>query len=99
MPVGQRSGKNVDEFSPGVLKTREHLALVGQRHQKGFERFSRSPLRSQQVVGVATARSAPNHLQSLARRHSLRPFLVPTQLLQQQCRSHAERAGQRDQGF
>jgi len=99
VPVGQRTGQEINEFGAGVLKARKHLALVGQGDEKRLEGLARPALRGQQMVGMAATGAAPNHLQPLPRGNSLRPLLVPADLLQEQGGSHAERAGQRQQSL
>src|ERR1700716_482618 len=51
------------------------------------------------MISMTAAGTAPAPLESLARRDALRALLVPAELLQQQCRSYAERARQRNQSF
>src|ERR1700688_3690589 len=47
VPIRQRSGEEVDELCAGVLEARKHFTLVGQRHEKGLEGFSRTALGGQ----------------------------------------------------
>jgi len=71
---------------PGVLKTRENLALVSQCDQEGLEHLVRPSLRREQMIGMAALGAPAHHLQAVPWDMLRAAFVSPTS-----CKSNAGR--------
>ena len=70
---------------PGMLEAREHLALVIERDEKGFERPARPAVRGQQVIRVAALGAATHDFEAFASRHVLRAAARLADVAEESC--------------
>jgi len=99
MAIVQHAGEQMNELDAGMLKTREHLAAIVQRHQKGLEDFARAALGGQKVIGMSAAGAAAHRLEPLTGADQLGAAVVDADSLHQGGRRDAQGSRQGDNGF